>query len=74
LIQEDYDAAKSDRKMGKRFLPHAMIRLVMTNLIQTQLCSKSHWVTNYFFYGLFFGGWCLRRVKFLRASTNSSID
>jgi hypothetical protein len=55
LIQEDYDAAKSDRRMGKRLLPHAMIRLVMTNLIQTQLCSKSHWVTNYFFMDYFLG-------------------
>jgi hypothetical protein len=55
LIQEDYDAAKSDRKMGKRLLPHAMIRLVMTNLIQTQLFSKSRWVTNYFFMDYFSG-------------------
>jgi hypothetical protein len=55
LIQEDYDAAKSDRKMGKRLLPHVMIRLVMTYLIQTQLCSESHRVTNYFFMDYFLG-------------------
>jgi hypothetical protein len=55
LIQENYDAAKSDRKMGKRLLPHAMIQLMMTNLIQTQLCSESHWVTDYFLLIIFRG-------------------
>jgi hypothetical protein len=36
LIQEDYDAAKPDREMGKGLLPYAVIWLLMTFLIHVR--------------------------------------
>ena len=54
LIQEDYDAEKFDRKMGKSLLPYAMVRLVMTSPFRDEFYLGIHCVTNHFFYVVFF--------------------
>ena len=55
LIQEDYDAAKPKRKMGKSLLSDAMLWLLMTSLIHARFYCESHRVTKHWFMDCFFG-------------------